>query len=69
MLLEPVTSYDERRRCMVVERGERCPRATSVRIAPAHTDEHEQELYAYTCGSYAEAVLAELGPDCVATEL
>ncbi|TMQ13033.1 MAG: hypothetical protein E6J90_16745 [Deltaproteobacteria bacterium] len=69
MALELVTTPDERQRCMVVEDGERCPRTTAARISPANIDEHEQELYAYTCRQHLEAVLAELGPAYVATEL
>jgi len=68
MPLELVTARDERQCCMV-ERGERCTRTSAMRIAPAGTDEHEHELYAYTCRQHVEAVLTKLGPTYDAADL
>lgn len=65
--LKLITAPDERQRCCAVHNGERCPRPTAWRFAPPGTDEHEQELYTYSCNECARAVQRLLGADVVAT--
>lgn len=42
------------------------PRRDALAVAPVGADEHEQELYVYTCDDCAPKVAAELGKTYVA---
>jgi hypothetical protein len=64
-----VTAPDEHERCCVMVDGSRCNRPTEFRVAPEGIDEHEQELYSFTCGDHAPLVAADIGPGCVITRV